>query len=196
MRWIVVDGIDGSGKSTHAYWIKDLYERKGCKVLLRIHPSDGFLGKVARGGLERRGRAMRTVATVFFILDVLSSVRKLRRDRAEYDVVIFVRYLMATAYLPDRFVQTGYDFFAKVLPVPRRLLLIDVRPENALERILQREHRKEMFEDLDSLSRTRGKVLRLARPPWRVLDNNVAEEDARKALISVLEDWDAQRPED
>lgn len=192
MRWIVVDGIDGSGKSTHASWTRTHYEERGEKVLVRIHPSPTWIGRRARRALEGHGKLMQLLATLFFILDVLDSVRRLRKESEQYDTIVFVRYLMATAYLPEKYAPTGYDFFAKILPKPRRLLLVDVDPEVAHSRIRERQHVMEMFEDMESLHKVRKKVLLLAhRGGWRIIDNSVSEVEAKATLISCLEEWDA-----
>lgn len=191
MRWIVVDGIDGSGKSTCARWIAGYYELRGEKVLLRIHPSTRWAGKMTRRALEGRGKAMRLLATFFFILDVLGSLSRLRKDRREYDTVVFVRYIMGAAYLPDRLAKPGYDFIAKVLPLPRRLLLVDIDPEVAARRISERMERSEMFEDTDSLARTRAKVLRLAERGWEKLDNSASAESSQAELVRILQSWDS-----
>lgn len=191
MRWMVVDGIDGSGKSTVAAWVRDHYVASGLRVIVVTHPSDAWSGRMARRFLESRGMAARLAATVFFIADVLGSVRKLKQLGKEADAVIFVRYLMATAYLPERLAPKGYEFFRKVLPVPRRLLLVDTRPEVALRRIEGRQERREMFEDLDSLEKTRRKVIMLAQLyGWQVLDNSGTEKEGRSALERMLASWD------
>ncbi|MHC1709477.1 MAG: thymidylate kinase [Methanomassiliicoccales archaeon] len=190
MELIVVDGIDGSGKSTVAEWIAEHYRSQGQKVLVRQHPSDSFCGLLSRRSLTSEGKLMRTVATIFFILDVLNSLRRLRGWR-EYDKVIFVRYVMATAYLPTSLYRQGYEFFCKILPIPERLLLVDVTPECALRRIEEREHEREMFENLRSLERVRGKVLDLSSHGWKVLNNCGSVEDTRAQLDGVLSDWDA-----
>jgi dTMP kinase len=195
MRWVVVDGIDGSGKSTLAFWIKDKYESKGETVLVRVHPSPSWIGRMARRALEGEGKVLHTIATLYFILDVLDSVRHLRRDSRKYQTIVYVRYLMATAYLPTRLAPTGYDFFAKLLPVPKRLILVDVDPTSAYNRIMERQHAKEMFEDIDSLGRVREKVLMLAkRGGWRILDNTKAQEETKQQLLQALEDWDSSLP--
>ncbi len=192
MRWIVVDGIDGSGKSTFASWIAQYYSSRGEKVAIRIHPSESWAGRRSRRALEGQGKLMSLLATAFFILDVLVSLRRLRRDRHEYDTVVFVRYLMATAYLPQKLAPMGYDFFAKLLPVPARLLLVDVDAETASRRINERQHTREMFDDVESLTKVRRKVLTLAaRGGWRVIDNTLPEGEARSSLLSTLQDWDA-----
>ncbi|HIH77204.1 MAG TPA: thymidylate kinase, partial [Methanomassiliicoccales archaeon] len=51
MELIVVDGIDGSGKSTVAEWMAEHYRSQGQKVLVRAHPSDSFCGRLSRRSL-------------------------------------------------------------------------------------------------------------------------------------------------
>jgi dTMP kinase len=190
MHLIVVDGIDGSGKSTVAAWIAEHYRARGEDVLVCTHPSGTWFGRMSRRTLTAEGKLMQAVAIIFFILDVLDSVHRLRRwgDR---DKVIFVRYVMATAYLPNGLYLLGYHFFCKVLPIPPRLLLVDTTPECALGRIEEREHDREMFENLTSLTKVRGKVLRLAKEGWSVLDNAGSVQDSRSQLESVLSQWES-----
>ena len=190
MELIVVDGIDGSGKSTVAQWIAEHYRSRGESVLVRSHPSDSLLGRLSRRSLTSEGKLMRAVATIFFILDVLDSLRRLRSWKG-YDKVIFVRYVMATAYLPGGLHNQGYEFFCKVLPIPQRLLLVDATPECALRRIEEREHEREMFENMESLRKVRAKVLELAENGWMVLDNCGPTGETRKRLDEVLVYWDS-----
>lgn len=187
---IVVDGIDGSGKSTVAAWVAEHYQTRGEKVLVRTHPSDSPWGRLSRRSLTSEGKVMKTLATVFFIIDVLDSLRRMRRWK-DYDKVIFVRYVMATAYLPKGTHRMGYRFFCNVLPIPKRLLLVDATPERALERIEARDHEREMFENLASLTRVRSKVLELSKEGWTVLDNSGSVESSRSQLQSVLASWES-----
>ena len=190
MRWIVVDGIDGSGKSTYAELIQKYYLDKGEKVIVHIHPSSGFCGKISRRALESRGKAMHAVAAVFFIGDVLHSLRKMKRESKMFGTIVFVRYIMATAYLPDRLAHLGYDLIAKLLPMPERLMLIDIDPAIANQRISRRAEKKEMFEDPANLKRAREKLLSLASPQWKVVDNSVPMQKGKDSLIEILEEWD------
>lgn len=192
MRWIIIDGIDGSGKSTYAQWIKDYYESKGETVLVRMHPSKRFLGLLTRRILQGKGRMLRLMASLLFIGDVLSSLRFLARDKKRYDTIIYVRYLMATAYLPERYIKLGYDFFARILPVPKRLLLVNIDPKVALKRIEDRNEAKEMFEDIESLRKIRQKVLKLADNGWTVIENNADMDQMPPELVRIIDDWDAK----
>ena len=132
---------------------------------------------------------MYLLSSAFYMFDVLGSVVRLPLWRRRYDTVVFVRYLLATAYLPDRLAHLAYDIFASVLPVPECLLLVDVEPENALRRIESRQHEEEMFENLPALVIVRERVLSLATT-WEVLDNNGCESGSRRRLDEILERWD------
>jgi dTMP kinase len=190
LRWIVVDGIDGSGKSTYAGLIEDYYLDRGEKVVVHIHPSSGRLGRISRHALESRGKAMHALATLFFVADVLRSLSLMKRERKRYGTVIFVRYILATAYLPDRLAPLGYEFISKLLPVPERLVLIDIDPAIANERISKRAEKEEMFEDPANLRKAREKLLSLASKDWKVIDNSAPMEDGKVALYRLLEEWD------
>mgnify|MGYP000870907602 CR=1 FL=1 len=189
MRFIVVDGIDGSGKSTVAEWIAQHYASLGETVRVQHHPSDGLMGRLSARSLRGEGKIMYMLSSMFYMIDVLFSVIRLPVWKGRYDNVVFVRYLLATAYLPENVSRTAYDLFVRVLPVPKRLLLVDVEPECALHRIAQREHEEEMFENLPSLIEVRDKVLSLART-WTVLDNNGCETESRQRLDDILAAWD------
>jgi thymidylate kinase len=115
----------------------------------------------------------------------------MRRQDAEYDNIVYVRYLMATAHLPGRLAKTGYVFFAKFLPVPERLLLVDIDPAVALRRISARMEKKEMFEDILHLTRTREKVLSLTGGSWEVIDNSFSDVESHQRLDEILFYWDS-----
>ncbi len=189
MRFIVVDGIDGSGKSTVAGWVSRYYTCRGEKVRVQHHPSGRPMGRLSARFLRGDGRLMYLLSSAFYMLDVLGSVVRLPLWRRRYDTVVFVRYLLATAYLPDRLARFTYEIFVRVLPVPERLLLVDVEPESALRRIETRRHEEEMFENLPALVMVRERVLSLAGE-WEVLDNNGCESGSMQRLEDILAAWD------
>jgi dTMP kinase len=192
MRWVVVDGIDGSGKSTIAHWMVEYYEARGLRAHLFVHPSERLVGRISRGALRSQGTLMHTIATLFFVGDVLASVSKKRSFNAPQDRVIFVRYLLGAAYLPEGLMGTGYHFFKRIIDLPRARLLVDVRPDIALSRIEGRDHQREMFENLQGLEETRRKVLILAKDDWEVLDNSGDAARTRTELIALLDRWESQ----
>jgi dTMP kinase len=194
MHWITVEGIDGSGKTTVGSLIKSHYSVQGKRVLLQVHPSERLLGTLARRSLQAEGPLMYAVSTCFYILDVVNSLFHMRQWRNEYDVVVFVRYIMATAYLPKRMARLAYTFISRVLPTPDHMLLVDIDPAQAVHRMAQRDDKKEMFENLASLTKVREKELWLASEGWSVLDNSGTPEEMHEKLQFVLDQWGRSSP--
>ena len=125
------------------------------------HPSRRRLGRLSKLSLESSGPMARLFATLFFALDVAMSVLWYRRQKE--GTVIFVRYLLGTAYLPERLAPTGYGLFRRVLPFPDMAFFIDIEPEVALRRIKSRGHRPEMFETESRLRGVRRIAMKLAK---------------------------------
>jgi len=106
---------------------------------------------------------------VFYILDVLVSVKQLKRQEG---TVIFVRYLMGAAYLPRSLAPSGYKVFRNILPFPEVALFIDIEPKIALRRIEARDHVREMFETEEKLIEVRSVAKSLLSGEWDVIDNS------------------------
>jgi dTMP kinase len=188
MRLIIVDGLDGVGKDTHAQLIKDRYEKKGDKVIVRSHPdSDNFYGRTAKKALLGQGKINRLKASLFYALDVMYSLRRYYR-RPTCDTLIMVRYLMGTAYLPRRLTKTGYRFFEKLVPTSKYMFFLDATPEKLVERIATRSE-VEMFESLGSLVKVRKKALGLAKG-WHIINTDQSVEQTFADITKILDALD------
>lgn len=184
MRFIVVDGLDGCGKDTHAENIRRLLEADGNSVWVVSHPSSRFLGRMSKRFLQGEGPPARLFATLFFIADVLQSVGRMRSARR--DTIIFVRYLLGTAYLPPRLAPYGYVAFRNLLPHPDLAIFIDIEPEVAIRRIRARGHTPEMFETPERLESVRRVAKGLVADGWVTIDNSVDGATPFKAVEDLL----------
>ena len=170
MVFVVVEGIDASGKTTQALRLRDRLEERGYTVYARFHPEgDNWAGVRARRFLLVEGRSAHFAAAMFYIADVLRSVI-LTPWRAN-DYVVYVRYLMGTAYLPFPLGAFAYHFFATFLPRPRHTIFLDVDPQEAHKRVALRESDREMFESQEQLEKISSRALKLARSNnWTIVD--------------------------
>ena len=168
----MIDGLDGSGKSTQAQFIHRFLERKGKTVCLRVHPEeDNFFGVKARQFLHSRGKSAHFASALFYMLDVIRSI--LLYSWRKVDYVVFVRYLMGTAYLPSPLHKIAYHFFSFIVPKSEIMLFLDVSPEEASSRIAQSRNEREMFEDAEELNKVRTKALSLALVgKWIIINSN------------------------
>jgi dTMP kinase len=168
---VVIDGLDGSGKSTQARLVCARLARIGKSFVLRAHPSrDNFFGRMGRGYLLLEGNGVRAAASLFYLADVVRSILLYAWRRVDY--VVFVRYLMGTAYLPAPLHRMAYLFFLSVVPTSGHMYFIDVSPGEAYRR-LEGRARREMFESLEKLTEVRGKALSLALTGgWTIIDGD------------------------
>jgi dTMP kinase len=140
-------------------------------VCFRAHPeSDNFFGVKARQFLLSSGKSAHFASALFYMIDVLRSVAKYSWRREDY--IVFVRYLMGTAYLPSPLHKIGYRFFAIVVPRGDAMFFLDLKPEEAYRRMAKRNV-QEMFEGVASLKKVRAKALALARiGEWVIVDSS------------------------
>ena len=165
--------------------MQSLNER-GKTVCLRIHPeNDNFFGAKARQFLFLRGKSAHFASAVFYMIDVIRSI--LLYSWRKVDYVVFVRYLMGTAYLPAPLDKIAYHFFALVVPKSEIMIFLDVSPEAAVSRIVQSRVEREMFEDTDSLNKVRNRALSLAfLDKWIIVDSNRPTTEVAASIMKII----------
>jgi dTMP kinase len=186
--FIVLEGLDASGKTTQAHRLTRFLQSRSKTFCLRVHPSnDNFFGLQTQQFLQSSGKSAHFASALFYMLDVFHSV--LQYSWREYNYIIFVRYLLGTAYLPTPIDKVAYYFFATILPKPEKLFFIDVNPEVAYERIMKRNDEGfEMFEKPESLQKIRKKGLKLALiGKWLIIDGEKSVKNVELIIRNSLE---------
>ena len=193
MTWYVVDGMDGAGKSTAGEILVQELESRGRKVLFMEHPNRSFLaGRLESAFLLKEGKLFVILSTLAYVADVLHSLMVMRgRKGREADDVVFVRYSMAVAYLSDGACSKADRLVKALLPKPDVAVLVDVDPDTAMERIMERGEGIEIFETSERLGKIRSRMLDIS-DGWIVLDNSVLKDTFRQEMVSrVFGDADA-----
>jgi dTMP kinase len=182
---VIIDGLDGSGKSTQAHLLLKELKKYQKTVYLRIHPeTDNWFGRKARSFLFAKGKSAHFASAFFYMLDVIRSI--LLFSRREVDYLILVRYLMGTAYLPSPLHTIGYLFFSTLVPKSGNMYFLDATPKVAVARVRKRAE-TEMFETYEALKKVRGKALALTRfDKWLIVDSNQAISQVADMLKNVL----------
>jgi dTMP kinase len=165
---IIFEGIDGAGKSTQlrrcAVWLKE----RGYLVSLRREPTNSPYGETLRKSAGS-GRLPPEEETELFLQDRRWNIEQnLLPDLKAGKVVLLDRYYFSTiAYQGARGLDAAElrrrnEAFA---PKPDLVLLFDLDPETALQRILrQRGEAPDLFEKVDYLRKVREIFLSLSDP--------------------------------
>lgn len=185
MKLIIIDGCDASGKDTHALKLKEMFKKEDKNVKIRSHPeNDNIFGKMAKKALLKNGAVNKVTASVFYALDVIRSLKKYYKDDG-IDVLIMVRYLMGTAYLPRPLSKISYKVFKTVLPTSDYMFFLDVEPEEAVQRLKNRQD-TEMFENFNDICEVREKVFSIIDDDWHIIDTGVRIDETTQAIRKIL----------
>jgi len=178
--------LDASGKSTQADKLRQNFLSRGLSVHIRFHPSsDNWFGRKGRRFLLAEGKSAHLASAIFYIADVTRSILTTPWRRVHH--IIYVRYLMGTAYLPSPLDRILYKFFEIVLPRPDVKLFLEVSPEEAYKRIIKNRTEKEMFESMDQLVKIGMKVKSLAElHDWTIVDADRREDEIEEFIASMV----------
>ena len=190
MRLVIVDGLDAVGKDTHGKYIAEYYGKKGEQVILRSHPaSDNYFGRKAKQALFETGKMGKLKASVFYMFDVLRSIRIYYQPKKQ-GTIVMVRYLIGTAYLPKKIAKYGYTFFEHFVPISKYMFFLDAPTDELMKRVRKREE-TEVFETPGALEKVRNKALMLTKN-WYVIDTSKSIVETQKQIIDILTKLDKE----
>ncbi len=190
--FIVIEGIDGTGKSTQARRLGEWFVSQGREVVLSREPTDGPWGKKLRESAAT-GRLSPEHELQYFLNDRRQHVDELiAPSLAAGKVVILDRYYFSSmAYQGSR----GFDpaeirrLNEQFAPVPDLLLILDLDVDTAHDRIGHRGDSTNEFEKHESLTRCREIFLTLKHEPFvRVIDSNGSLDDVTARIRQAVTD--------
>lgn len=193
--FIVLDGLDGSGKSTIAKMLQDyIHSKIGYNAMLTSEPTDGKYGREIRKMLaeEKNPKENSRKMLELFVKDRHEHLRNtvlpfLKGKNAGKSVVICDRYYYSTIAFQstqgisaDEIIQKNKNFLK-----PDIAFIMDIEPEIALERISNRSghEKKEKFEELEFMKELRENFLRLPK----MIDDDIKIIDASRSNKEVFE---------
>jgi dTMP kinase len=188
--FIVIEGIDGTGKSTQSKRLAEWFRSRGREVVLSREPTDGPWGKKLRESATT-GRLSAEEELECFLNDRREHVEmSIKPALAEGKVVILDRYYFSTmAYQGARGFDPGEirlrnEAFA---PQPDLLLILDLSVESAHGRIGARGDTANEFEQRDTLSCCREIFLSLRDEPFAcVIDAEPSLNVVTADILSVV----------
>jgi dTMP kinase len=194
-RFIVLEGIDGSGTTTQAARLVASLRASGHAVVNTREPSDGPIGVVLRQALTRRlvGLSDRVLALLFAAdrLDHLASV--VEPALAEGKVVVSDRYVLSSLAYQGMRMPLGWVETLNAAARPADLTLyLDVDAGTAARRRQGRGGTEELF-DADevqrAVARAYGRVVRKHTRAQRVVrvDGRAAPDEVAEEILARVQ---------
>jgi len=164
---LVVEGVDGAGKSTVVRKLAAYCEASGLDYIASREPTDGQWGKAVRQS-ALTGRLSLEEELELFLKDRREHVEKLIRPAlAAGRVIILDRYYLSTAAYqgargadPEKILAENEHF----APAPDLALLLDLPPVDGLIRVKTRGDVPNEFEREQTLTEVRRIFLSIDRP--------------------------------
>lgn len=161
--FIVIEGLDGSGKTTQIEMLRDRLQGGGAACYLTAEPTELPTGKFLRSVLQKKVAAdPRTVAALFAadrIEHLFHPEEGLLHKLAEGYHVIASRYYFSSLAYQSEFADPAWiaslNMMAKrTLPADLTIFL-DLDPEVSMQRISARGEEQELFETREKLTHVR-----------------------------------------
>lgn len=185
---VVVEGIDGAGKTTLANHIRASLEANGAPVTASKEPTRGQWGMKLRASADT-GRLSTQEEVEYLLRDRMEHVDTLIRPALERgEVVILDRYYPsmiayqgAAGVAVDQLMRD--NGFA---PAPDALILLDIDPAEGIQRIFARGDTPNAFETFDTLNACRRIFLDMDVPKLVIDANKSPDEVFDEAMLYVL----------
>jgi len=161
--FIVIEGLDGSGKTTQIEMLRDRFQGRGQACYLTAEPTELPTGKFIRSILQHEVAAdPRTVAALFAadrIEHIFHAEEGLLRKLADGYQVIASRYYFSSLAYQSEYADPGWiaslnGLAKRTLPADITIFL-DLDPAVSIQRIKARGEEQELFETREKLAHVR-----------------------------------------
>lgn len=186
--FICIEGLDASGKTTHAHRLVRNLRRKGFDAFYTTEPSRGEIGRFIRTYiLQRKRRVPSVVEALLFAVDRVDHVEKEIKPMLEKGkIVVSDRYVYSTLAYQG---AAGLDIkwieeINRLALSPDLAIYIDVPPEVVVKRI---RRKKSVMERLGTQRRVREVYMKFVENGKLVpVDGNRRKDEVAKDILTVV----------
>ena len=166
-KFIVFEGIDGSGKTTQINKLCEYLESKGRKVYVTSEPTISLTGGMLRDALSGVSKRTSCEMAAMFVLDrIFHNVNNkwgINKMLEEGYVILCDRYYYSSlAYQGS---ETDFEWVKRMnldcpeIRTPDACIFLDLTPDESLERISKGRATTEIYETKEKLTAVRNKFL-------------------------------------
>ncbi len=187
--FVVIEGIDGAGKSTVCRRVSEKLASRGIEVVLTAEPTHEGIGAFIRSGAA--GLVSQRTEALLFVADRNDHTERIMADVAAGRVVVCDRYFASTVAYQSAWLNgdgTDRDWLILInsdfTGVPDVTVLLDIDPATGMARAGFRGEEVSKFEEERFLTQVRANYLRLANEfGFTVVD---ASADPDRVLAEVM----------
>ena len=192
--FIVLDGIDGSGTTTHSNLLTGFLEHKKYKVHLTKEPTNNEIGILLRKYLKNKTIPPSVDALLFAADRAYHYLIEIKNKLDENHVVISDRYIESSiVYQSIQSNELSMDWVKiinKFAKKPDLTIILDIDPKVSLARKNEQEFEK--FEDIEFLNNVRELYLSRAKEENHIVINSddiieIVQEKIQEIVLNYIE---------
>jgi len=195
-KFIVLEGLDGSGKTTQIKRLVDYLSKNKHHCLTTKEPTDGPIGSLALETIRGLSSLSPDTLALLFAADRSEHIlRKIRPALQAGINIICDRFVYSNlAYQGETIPQnTIFAYNSQFLLPPDLTIFIDTSPEECTRRIISTRKSFELFDGVKRASNIRNEFLKAfvtygKQMPVKIIDGNLDEDEVFKQLINAVEE--------
>src|SRR3989344_3726806 len=163
-KFIVLEGIDAAGKTTHSFELVDKLKREGHKTVYTKEPTDGEIGRLIRQVLVENIKVPPVALQYLFCAD--------RSGVMDYYLTV---YSVLSFY--NQFISPDFTFF------------LDVEVDEAVRRIKKSHEHREIYDDRDKIIKIKDsyeKLINMFPEEFIVINANKPIDAVSKELLEQM----------
>ncbi|WP_323735385.1 dTMP kinase [Methanosphaera sp. ISO3-F5] len=182
--YIVLEGIDGAGKSTQTNLLEQWLTQEGYKIKKIVEPTTSPIGKLIRNELqnpESTNDINQQRLTLLFAADRLTLKKEILESKEDKNKILISdrSFYSSICYQNNSSINKQWIYQVNLhTPRPDLTILLDLKEEEAIKRC----DKEEVFENIDFLEKTRQNYLDLLNT-----EENIKIVDASLPLEKVQE---------
>lgn len=182
--YIVLEGIDGAGKSTQTQLLEQYLTKKGYNTKKIVEPTTSSIGKLIRQQLtnpESTNDINQQILTLLFAADRLTLKKEINEAKNTKEKIIISdrSFYSSICYQNNPTITPEWvRLVNQHAPRPDLTILLDLTEKEAIKRC----DKEEVFENTDFLEKTRKNYLNLLKT-----EENIEVIDATQTLQEIQE---------
>ena len=168
-KFIVFEGIDGSGKTTQINKLCEYLEKKGRKVYVTSEPTISLTGGMLRDALSGVSKRTSCEMAAMFVLDrIFHNVNQkwgINKMLEEGYIVLCDRYYYSSLAYQGSTIDYSWvralNVDCPAIRHPDLCIFLDLTPKQSMQRISQGRETTEIYESEEILSRVRDSFMRV-----------------------------------
>ena len=195
-KFIVLEGLDGSGKTTQAKRLSTYLGKKNYSSLVTKEPTNSPIGLLIREILHKKYSTSPNTLALLYAADrsehISSEVEPALKNGTHVicDRFVYSHLAYQGAFLPQ---PTIISYNSHSLITPDLTIFIDTSPEECTRRIVTNRKSLELFDGLEHANNLRANFFAAfemfgSQMPVKIVNGNQSEDKIFSHLLSIVEE--------